>query len=85
VVGTGAAMLGLEVPINCHWAFGVEGGIRYESAPDGTDVIRRTFTYYDGVGSGAQGTYNLSNNPGHYNNAGDRLYFPANIYLKFRF
>lgn len=81
VVGTGAAMLGLEVPINCHWSFGVEGGVRYESKLDGTDVIKRTFSYYDTI----PGSHTLGNNPGHYNDAGDRLYFPATVYLKFRF
>ncbi len=84
VVGTGALMLGLEVPINCHWAFGVEGGVRYESGLEGTDVIRRTFSYYD-TDPANVGTYNLGNNAGHYNDDGSRLYFPANVYIKFRF
>lgn len=85
MVGTGALMLGLEVPIACHWAFGVEGGIRYESELDGTDVIRRTFSYYDPISSSNAGTYDLGRNPEHYNSDGSRLYFPANLYLKFRF
>jgi hypothetical protein len=84
IVGTGALMLGLEVPINCHWSFGVEGGVRYESKLDGTDVIRRTFTWYDN-NPAVIGTHNVVGNPENYNSAGDRLYFPANIYLKFRF
>lgn len=84
IVGTGALMIGLEVPINCHWSFGVEGGVRYESQLDGTDVINRTFTYYD-TNPAFAGTYTFTKNPGHYNDAGDRLYFPATVYLKFRF
>ena len=31
------------------------------------------------------GIFPLSSSAEHYNDAGDRLYFPANIYLKFRF
>lgn len=84
IVGTGALMIGLEVPINCHWSFGVEGGVRYESKLDSTDVIRRTFGYYD-TNPALLGSYNVSANAANYNDAGDRLYFPANIYLKFRF
>jgi hypothetical protein len=84
IVGTGALMLGLEVPITCHWAFGVEGGVRYESGLEGTNVISRTFTYYD-TDPARAGTYTIVGNPGHYNDDGSRLYFPANVYLKFRF
>ena len=84
VVGTGALLIGAEVPLSCHWSLGLEAGLRYESKLDGTDVIRRTFTYYD-THTGAQGTYTIGGNPGHYNDAGDRLSVPVTGYIKFRF
>lgn len=84
IVATGALMLGLEIPLTCHWSFGVEGGVRYESELEGTDVIRSTFTYYD-TNPAVAGTYPIAGDPENYNSDGARLYFPANVYLKFRF
>ena len=86
VVGTGALMLGVELPVSCHWAFGVEAGVRYESELDSTDVIRRTITDYDDSREEANSFhYRVGDNAGHYNSDGARLYCPANVYLKFRF
>jgi hypothetical protein len=76
IVGTGALMLGLEVPVACHWSFAVEAGVRYESAPDASDDIRN-FRYY------GDPTTRVQNE--NYNNDGARLYCPTNISLKFRF
>jgi hypothetical protein len=85
VVGTGALMIGAEVPLSCHWSLGLEAGLRYQSELDGTDVIDRTFTFYDRQGTHRQGTYNIGGSPGNYNDAGDRLSVPVTGYIKFRF
>ena len=85
VVGTGAFLIGIEVPVNCHWSLGLESGIRYQSGLDGTDYIRHSFSYYDTKGTGAPGTYAIGGDPRHYNDAGERLSVPVMGYIKFRF
>jgi hypothetical protein len=87
VVGTGAFLIGVEVPISCHWAVGLEGGVRYESQLEASnDIILNRNYYYNAIYG-----YVLpegSTNPARarYNHdAGDRLYCPVTGYLKFRF
>jgi hypothetical protein len=70
VVGTGSAMLGVEIPLACHFSVGVEGGVRYESSLSGNDR--------DLINQGYSAVTKI-------NNAGDRLYCPLTAYVKFRF
>lgn len=74
-IGTGAAMLGIEMAIDCHWSVGIEGGARYESQPDEND---RNFAGF--VRNVPVGAFRQINN-----DSADRLYCPVNGYVKFRF
>lgn len=82
LVGTGALLLGIEVPINCHWSFGLEGGVRYESQLDASGDITQ-FSYYEDPSTPDR--FTVPDLAKYNEGAGDRLYFPATAYLKYRF
>src|SRR5438270_9852990 len=66
-VGTGAFLVGAEVPLSCHWSVCLDAGIRYESPLDPSSDI----THYNYC----RIPYQVSDQ--HYNHdAGDRLYVP---------
>ncbi len=71
VVGTGAALLGVEVAIARHFSIGVDAGVRYESTLNDNkrDVVAAGFTPVAPINT----------------NAADRLYCPLTVYAKFRF
>src|SRR6266568_6376033 len=75
VIGTGALLIGAEVPLSCHWSLGLEAGIRYHSQLDGSNDITRYqyFCYYT-----ENCTPNHVDNR-HYNDAGDRLDVPVEV------
>jgi hypothetical protein len=77
---TGAAMLGLEVKLACHWDIGVEGGARYQSRlnQDNSDFHQQRF--FDGVVRSSLIPFRPVND-----NAGDRWTVPVTGYVKFRF
>ena len=81
VIGTGALLIGAEVPLTCHWSLGLEAGVRYHSQLDGSNDITRYQPYYYYTESSTP--YHVDNR--HYNDAGDRLDVPVNGYIKFRF
>jgi hypothetical protein len=79
-VGTGAAMLGVEVRLACHWAVGVEGGARYESTLDDNDNDYKGLSVFDGLFAVPLRPFRPSND-----DVGDRWSVPVTGYVKFRF
>jgi opacity protein-like surface antigen len=79
-VATGAAMLGVEVRLACHWAVGVESGIRYESRLEDNDNDYRGLAAFDGLFAVPLRAFRESND-----DAGDRWSVPVTGYLKFKF
>lgn len=81
VVGTAAAVLGIEYNIGCHFTIGINGGARYETRleADDHDLNTHGFTF-----NGTTVTnFSFANQTN--NNSGDRLTAPVTGYLKFRF
>ncbi len=77
MIGTGALLIGAEVPLSCHWSLGLKAGIRYHSQLDGSNDIT-SYKYYCYYAESC--TPNHVDNR-HYNDAGDRLDVPVNGYI----
>lgn len=82
-VGTGAAVLGMEYALNCHWTLGVNAGVRYESSldDDDSDFTSDAIRFPGSGGVTFDGDFLRPSN----NDAGDRFYCPVTGYVKFRF
>lgn len=78
--GTGAAMLGLELKLNCHWDIGVEGGARYQTRLSQDDSDLHGPRFFDNLFHVPLGPLRPIND-----NAGDRWTVPVTGYVKFRF
>ena len=80
-VGTGAAVLGMEYNVTCHWTLGVNGGVRYATRLEqsDSDLRRASFTVPNGP------TIPLRFATPSNDNAGDRWTVPVTGYVKFRF
>jgi hypothetical protein len=77
---TGAAMLGVEVRLACHWSLGLEGGVRYENRLGQDDSDFKDLRFFDGVLALPLKEFRPIND-----DSGDRLFFPVNGYVKLRF
>ncbi len=78
-VGTGAAVVGVEANLTCHWTLGVNGGVRYQTRLEGNDgdLVGRDFI---GLVPVPLNKIRPANN-----DAGDRWTVPVSGYVKFRF
>jgi hypothetical protein len=80
LVATGSALLGLEFRLACHWAVGVESGIRYETKLGDNDSDYKGLAAFDTLFAVPLRAFRPSND-----DAGDRWSVPVTGYLKFRF
>jgi hypothetical protein len=78
-VGTGAALLGLEYSMNCHWVLGLNAGVRYQSELQDSDRDLNRFN------NGGTAPFDISFINKLNDNAGDRWSVPITGYIKFRF
>ena len=78
-VASGSALLGLEFRVTCHWAVGVNGGVRYETELEDDDHDLDDLISADPFGLDL--TFLKKTN----NDVGDRWYCPVTGYVKFRF
>ncbi len=81
-VGTASALLGVEVNLACHWAVGVNGGVRYQSRLEQDD---RDFDGLRIIPGGAPAAISLRAFKQVNDDAGDRWAVPVTGYVKFRF